>query len=155
VRLLADVHRVFHPGPADENAPAPEPLERLSTSQLLDALHGDEEAPWLSYGRKAKPLTPSQLARLLRPFGVHSQTIRIDENKTARGYVRESLEEPWQRYVTPKTESEPSHRHNPHGYAENTPSEPSPPEGAEEAANPHEHSDVTALRLESGTSRNS
>src|SRR5262249_45280758 len=50
VRLLADLYLVFHPGPVDENTPAAEPLERLSTSQLLDALHGDEEAPWVSYG---------------------------------------------------------------------------------------------------------
>jgi hypothetical protein len=153
VRLLADVYRVFHPGPADENTPAPEPLERLWTTALLDALHGDEEAPWASYGRKAKPLTASQLARLLRPFGVHSQTIRIDET-TAKGYLRESFEEAWQRYVTAETESEPSHRHNPHGYAENAASETSPPDDAEEAANPHGYSDVTALRLESGNSRN-
>jgi hypothetical protein len=151
VRLLTDLRPLFHPRPVDETAAQPAPHEQLFTSTLLAALHADEEAPWSSYGRHAKPLTPSQLASLLRPFGVHSQTVRIDD-ATAKGYLRSSLEEPWKRYVTAKPATQPSQRHNPHGYAENDHSGAVTEEDDEEAANPHEHSVVTVLRPESETS---
>jgi hypothetical protein len=145
VRVLADVYRVFENRGAD----------RLATSALLDELHGDEEGPWASYGRAQKPLKAAQLGRLLRPFGIHSRTLRYDDGTQSKGYLRESFESEWERYVTPVSRSEPSQRPNPHGYAENDHSEPSQWDGVENAANPHEYSDGTAGRFESAESRHS
>lgn len=61
-----------------------------------------EERPWAEWkaskGASAKPLTPTQLARLLKPFGIAPRgTIRIGA-KTAKGYHRDQFAEAWRRY---------------------------------------------------------
>jgi len=87
VRLLADVFAAF------ERAGH----ERLSTERLLELLCEDEEAPWTEwYG---KPLTARGLARLLRPFGVRSGTVRLAGGATPKGYKREAFGDAWTRYL--------------------------------------------------------
>jgi Protein of unknown function (DUF3631) len=97
VRLLADVRDVFEDRDTD----------RLATAGLLDGLHRVDEAPWGDwYG---KPLSARSLAKMLRPYGVHSRTVRLDDGTTPKGYLREQFDEPWGRY-TPSTP--PPKRHN-------------------------------------------
>jgi hypothetical protein len=96
VQLLASVRLVF--GAA----------EQISTENLLRQLHAMPEAPWGEYGRQRKPITPRQLASLLRPFGIASGTIRESETSTPKGYRRAPFIEPWARYLpqsatTPQT----------------------------------------------------
>ena len=43
-------------------------------------------------------LTLRRLARMLKPFGVQSRTVRA-ASAVAKGYLREELEEPWERYL--------------------------------------------------------
>ena len=143
-RLLADVRRVF-----DERN-----VDRLATADLLAALAADDEAPWGSFGRTRKPLTANRLARFLHDYKVRSRTIRLDDGTTPKGYRRESFEEAWKRYASPSSDSEPPHRHNPHGYAENSTFEPSHRGGPESGANPHEYSDLAVLRFETPGSGN-
>jgi hypothetical protein len=70
-------------------------------------------APWGDW-KAGKALTPNQLARLLKPFGVAPQgTIRVS-TRTAKGYYRNQLETLWDRYLADQGVRQPSHRHNPH-----------------------------------------
>lgn len=84
VLLLADVREVL----ADR--------QRISTADLLDALLGLTESPWREYGREG--LTANRMARLLRPFGVRSRSIRIDD-WSGKGYDREDLLDAFERYL--------------------------------------------------------
>jgi hypothetical protein len=76
---------------------------QISTDNLLKHLHAMSEAPWGEYGRQRKPITPRQLAGLLRPFGIASGTIRESEISTPKGYRREQFESAWDRYLSATT----------------------------------------------------
>jgi Protein of unknown function (DUF3631) len=85
--LLNDIKSVF-----DDRA-----TDRLSSADVCEALNAMEGKPWGDW--KGKSLTPNQLARLLKPFGiVTNATIRVG-SKTAKGYHRHQFEELWQRYL--------------------------------------------------------
>ena len=77
--------------------------EQISTDNLLRCLHAITERPWCEYGRARKPITPRQLAGLLRPFGIASGTIRESEISTPKGYRREQFESAWDRYLSATT----------------------------------------------------
>ena len=49
--------------------------DRMSSSDICAALNGLEGRPWGDW--KGKSLTPNQLARLLKPFGIRSDNVRI------------------------------------------------------------------------------
>jgi hypothetical protein len=76
--------------------------KQISTENLLKHLHAMTEQPWCEYGRQRKPITPRQLAGLLKPFGIASATIRDGDN-TPKGYRREQFESAWGRYVSATT----------------------------------------------------
>ncbi|MDX6591610.1 MAG: hypothetical protein QOJ13_806 [Gaiellales bacterium] len=86
--LLTDLRRVF-----DE---AGDP-ERLSTQELISKLTDDPNSPWQEW-RNAQPLTPRQLAKLLRPYGLSSEKMRFDE-KTLQGWHRGPLVDAWERWA--------------------------------------------------------
>lgn len=88
VRLLSDLRQVFGPH------------EALSTRLILEALMVLEESPWADL--KGKPLDSRKLAYYLRPYGVQSENIR-ERTTIAKGYKRESLHDPWMRYLGPAT----------------------------------------------------
>lgn len=87
VQLLADCRPAF--GERD----------RLPTKDLIDALAEDEEAPWATW-HKGSRISPRALARTLEPFGIRSRTIRLDGGETPKGYLRESFEDAWKRYLS-------------------------------------------------------
>ncbi len=72
-------------------------LDRLSSSEIIDALVQMEERPWPEW-KKEKPLTARQLASLLSNFGVKPKVLWIGE-KSVRGYERSDLEETFSRYI--------------------------------------------------------
>ncbi len=81
LKLLADARIVFGE-------------QRMkSTAELVSDLKALEESPW-----QDKELTPRKLARLLRPFGVRSQNVRLDHG-VVKGYYREEFDEAWGRYL--------------------------------------------------------
>lgn len=86
--LLADIQHVFDKKHA----------ERISTADLIAALTEDEEAAWATYNR-GKPLTPRQLANLLRGYGITSKTIRLGY-ETAKGYERAHFQDTFARYLS-------------------------------------------------------
>ena len=134
VRLLADVWAAFER----------EPTARLSTERLCELLAEDEEAPWAEF--RGKPITARVLARLLRPFGVRSGTVRLSDDTTAKGYKREQFEDAWKRYppengfqnVTSVTTASLSQKQ-----AIFDPSQDTDVTDTKSAANPHEQTVVT------------
>lgn len=141
VRLLADIRRAFGRSGAD----------RITTADMLDALTADLEAPWATLMRGDRPITSRRFADLLRPFGVRSRTIRLDDGTTAKGYLRQSFLDAFNRYTAPSAPSSPSQRHNPRGYAESSGFSSVTCEGTETGASSHGSEDVAALRLDDET----
>lgn len=87
VRLLSDIAAAFEL----------ESTDRLGTERLLEILTADEEAPWGDwYG---KPLSPRRLARLLKPYGIHSKALRIGDKAGTRGYRLDDLGDAFSRYI--------------------------------------------------------
>jgi hypothetical protein len=84
VRLLGDLRLVF------------EELDRIATTGLLERLKALEEAPW--YDLRGKPLDARGLARILKPYGVASKTVR-EGDFTAKGYERADFADAWARYL--------------------------------------------------------
>ena len=84
-QLLSDLKAIF----GDD--------DHRTTEDLLAELHKLDESPWGDL--KGKPLDPRRLARLLREYDVRPKTVRIGTS-TAKGYRREDLLEPWERYLS-------------------------------------------------------
>ncbi len=75
--------------------------DRLFSRTLVERLNGAGERPWMEL-RKGKGVTETWLAQQLRPYGVHSRTVRIGE-QVAKGYMREDFQDVFKRYI-PKSE---------------------------------------------------
>jgi hypothetical protein len=90
IRLLADIRRVF-----DERE-----VDRVSSKGLIEALAADENAPWADWN--GRPVTPRAVADLLRRFNILPRTIRLPDGSTPKGYIRDSFEEAWRRYLSPQ-----------------------------------------------------
>jgi Protein of unknown function (DUF3631) len=86
VELLADIRKAF----GDSDA--------ITSADLVAALVADPERPWAEWGKNGKPLTQNQLARLLRPFGIISETVHPAGRPHAKGYKRAHFEEAWAAY---------------------------------------------------------
>jgi hypothetical protein len=86
VECLADIRLAF----GDTDA--------MRSVDLVGALNTDLERPWATWN-KGKPLSPKQLAGLLKPFGIISETVHIDGVRDAKGYRRAHFEEVWAAYL--------------------------------------------------------
>ena len=71
--------------------------ERLMSTEIVDVLGRMEERPWPEW-RHGHPLTVRQLARLLRPFGIHPRTIRAGTDR-AKGYEVGQFVDAFARYL--------------------------------------------------------
>src|ERR1043166_5680859 len=69
-----------------------------STAELIDKLTADKEARWAEYS-KGKPISPRQVSRLLGSFGIVSSSIRLDDDKTPKGFKLESCQDAFTRYI--------------------------------------------------------
>jgi Protein of unknown function (DUF3631) len=98
--ILADIKATF-----DDKAG-----NRLSSVEICAALAAMEGRPWAEW-KAGKPLTPNQLARLLKPFGVIPDSVRIGD-RTPKGYRRHQFDEPWRRYLAAEGTNETQHRNN-------------------------------------------
>jgi putative DNA primase/helicase len=84
--LLSDIKELF----ADR--------DRISTADLIGLLCNDEEKPWATFNR-GKPITPRQVAKRLKEYGIHSHTIRSGVD-TAKGYIIDQFKEVFSRYLS-------------------------------------------------------
>jgi hypothetical protein len=85
VELLADSRKAF--GEA----------EVIRSVDMVNKLAADPERPWAEWN-KGKPLTQRQLAKLLKPFGIISQSVS-DGTWNAKGYKRTWFEGAWGAYL--------------------------------------------------------
>jgi len=88
VELLRDIRTAFGE------------LEVMTSADLVAALTADPERPWATWGKNDKPLTQNGLARLLKPFGVISETVHPIGRPDAKGYKRVHFEEVWEGYLS-------------------------------------------------------
>ncbi len=92
VQLLADIRRIF-----DERDAL-----RLSSQDMCNALADDKDAVWSEWGRQKKPITPHQLARLIKDFGIEPKQSRVaGSHDRKRGYDRVQFDDAWARYLEP------------------------------------------------------
>ncbi len=85
--LLADIREIFG-----------HDRERITTAELIRLLCADEEKPWATFNR-GNEITPRQVAKRLREYGILSHTIRIGI-ETAKGYTLEQFKEAFSRYLS-------------------------------------------------------
>jgi hypothetical protein len=74
---------------------------RIPTSVLLHFLNSLESRPWRTW-HDGQPMTPTDLARILRPLGINSGNIRITRQVVVKGYCRRDLVPLWQHYFGEK-----------------------------------------------------
>ena len=86
-QLLADVRDLF----------TERGVDRLSSSEIVDALVQREDRPWPEW--HGKPLSKRGLARLLGRFGISPTQRRDSGGDKARGYDRTAFADAWARYL--------------------------------------------------------
>lgn len=94
VQLLSDVRRVM--GGSD----------RITTTDLLNALHDLDTAPWASL--RGEPIDARFLARTLDKYEISPSKIRTGST-TARGYHRHDFADAWERYCPSPSPAEAEH----------------------------------------------
>jgi hypothetical protein len=87
VLLLSDIRAIF----VEREA------ERLTSAELVEALVAIEGRPWAEW-KAGKPITANGLARLLTPFKIAPETIRVGD-RTPKGYQRAHFEDTFSRYL--------------------------------------------------------
>jgi hypothetical protein len=127
IRLLRDIRTVFGDS------------ERLHTATILKQLHAEDSWPWAHLGGEG--LDARGLARLLKPYRVHSKQVRIAAD-SLKGYEREDFEDAWERYCPlpdplSETAKHPAYR------AENPVSDVSGVSDKRNSENPHRNADVS------------
>lgn len=91
--LLSDLYEIF------------QGHDSLWTTEILGALNDIETSPWGDWG--GKPLTSHGLARLLKPYSIRPDSVRVAAT-VRKGYKRSDFTDAWTRYlgqgaVTPGT----------------------------------------------------
>ncbi len=86
-QLLKDICGLFRA----ENA------DRLASSSICDQLQKMEDRPWPEW-KNGKPISPRQLASLLKPFNISPSTVRID-GETVKGYKLSDFDDAFSRYI--------------------------------------------------------
>ncbi len=93
VELLADLREVF----------AATGRDKLPSKHICEALAQREDRPWPEY-RDGRPISPVQLARLLKPYRVTPRDVRINL-EVLKGYHLEDFADAFARYLPPTDES--------------------------------------------------
>jgi putative DNA primase/helicase len=93
IELLRDIKSIFELSGEVE----------ISTKALIAALCADQERRWAAYN-KGKPITDRQLAKLLKPFIIISETVHeyvAGVRSGAKGYKLEKFRDAFERYLPP------------------------------------------------------
>ena len=73
---------------------------RLASVELVEALVAIEGRPWAE-SKAGKPITANGLARMLAPFRIVPDTIRVGD-RTPKGYQRAHFDDAFSRYLRPE-----------------------------------------------------
>jgi Protein of unknown function (DUF3631) len=101
--LLSDVRALFDAKGAGDKIPS---------AHICEELAAMEGRPWAEW-KGGKPITANQLARLLKPFRIAPENMRMGDH-VQKGYQRHQFEEAWATYLAPvsaRGENEPLHRY--------------------------------------------
>ena len=85
--VLSDLRGIF----------ATEKADRLPSEYITESLSELEDRPWAGFSR-GRPITPQQLAHLLKPFKIGPRTVRFADF-TAKGYHLEDFADAFERYL--------------------------------------------------------
>jgi Protein of unknown function (DUF3631) len=94
VMLLGDILRVFE----DRARSGGSDSGRVSSTGLVDALVALADRPWATWSR-GRPIAAAAVARLLRTFGIASNTIKLSDGKQPNGYKRSQFDDAFARYL--------------------------------------------------------
>lgn len=86
--LLADIQHVFES----------QKLDKISTAKLIEELCIDQEGAWAAYNR-GKQITSRQFAKLLKPYGIASKSIRV-KTDTPKGFELSQFSDAFERYLS-------------------------------------------------------
>lgn len=84
--LLADIREIFG-----------NDRDRITTAELIRLLCRDDEKSWATFCR-GNPITPRQVAKRLKEYGILSHTIRVGV-ETAKGYMVDQFREAFSCYL--------------------------------------------------------
>jgi putative DNA primase/helicase len=73
-------------------------VDSMFSQVLVEHLTKDETGPWVAYGKAQKPINQQQVARLLKPYGIWPDQIRIG-TITKKGYVFAWFEDAFDAYL--------------------------------------------------------
>jgi putative DNA primase/helicase len=104
--LLGDIRGVFEAEKAD----------KLASATLCEKLAAIEGRPWQEW-HNGKPLSPNRLARLLKPFGVIPENIRVG-GQVPKGYQLAHFADAFERYFAPPTPQETATTPQPYSHAD-------------------------------------
>jgi hypothetical protein len=70
------------------------------SKDIIASLTADPEKPWVEFSGsdKGKPITPKQLAGLLKGFGIISGTVHPEGKADGKGYNRIDFDDVFSRY---------------------------------------------------------
>jgi putative DNA primase/helicase len=92
IELRKDIRLIFEQLEGDDR-------DRLTSHRLVDKLVEMEDRPWPEF-KRGKPISNTQVARLLKPFGIRPKVVRIG-NATPRGYTLAAFMDAFSRYLPP------------------------------------------------------
>ena len=96
VLLLTDIRKLFGEDTKDRMSSA------ALAGRLGELAGGDDEAgPWAAFGKNGKPITQRQIAKLLSEFSIFPRGIRLEGEKTPKGYLLEQFRDAFERYLSP------------------------------------------------------
>ncbi len=78
-------------------------LDKLPSQRICEELGKREDRPWPEY-RNGQPISPVQLAKLLKPFDITPRAVRVGLD-SLRGYHLEQFADAFARYLPPPDES--------------------------------------------------
>jgi putative DNA primase/helicase len=87
VMLLEDLRAMFEENGGDN----------LSSEAIAHTFKDMEHRPWPEYAQ-GKPITPTQIAKLLRPFNIHPRQVRLHD-KRLNGYMHSQFKSVFARYL--------------------------------------------------------
>jgi hypothetical protein len=76
-----------------------EAILKISSAALVDELMSYKDQPWATYN-KGWPMSPRQIAQLLKQYGIKPKTIRIREGCTPKGYSSDQFDDAFARYLS-------------------------------------------------------
>jgi putative DNA primase/helicase len=103
IQILAAIRFIFDEMVAGRLVTVQADKDRITTARLVQELIDLPDSHWGTYGRNDKPITTTQVTRLLKPYGIKSGSVRIpkDGGTTPKGFLRIWFEDAFMRYLPP------------------------------------------------------